>query len=38
MGAWMSNNIPVLYVDAITYPFPKLNAGLANYILGPDSI
>ena len=27
MAAWMSNIIPALYVDAITYPFPKLNAG-----------
>ena len=28
--AWIHNYIPLFYVDVITYPLPKLNAGLSN--------
>ena len=28
--SWLSNYTPFFYMDVITYPFPNLDAGLAN--------
>ena len=29
--AWMSNSIPLFYMDVITYPCPNPDSGLANF-------
>ena len=30
VNVWMSNDIPLFYVNTYTYTCPKLDAGLAN--------